>query len=131
MVQAIHQPASVKTSPVMETVALLPWNWQDVGNEVAKLVARAWMDEDFKAKFMTEPLPFLQEAGVTLPDGVDVAVVEGADVPWKIEASEDAQRATYMINIPPVPTDLKDEDLSAAVRTQTAAFCGSSCYCCA
>ena len=133
MVQSINQTHNLETttqSPVLETVMLLPYNWKTVGNQVAKLIARAWMDEEFKTRFVAEPVPFLQEAGISLPDDVDVKIVEDLDCPWKIEASADVQRATYLINLPPVPQDMADEDLRMALSDRMAKIC-TNCYCCA
>ena len=35
----------------------------------AKLVARAWTDESFKQRFMTEPVSVLKESGLNVPEG--------------------------------------------------------------
>lgn len=47
-----------------------------------KVVARAWRDPAFKAKLLADPHTVLKEAGVALPSGVTVKVVEntGAQV---------------------------------------------------
>ena len=106
---------------------LLPHNWKTVGNEVAKLIARAWMDKGFKTRFVAEPVPFLQEAGISLPEDVEVKVVEDLDCPWKIEASADAQRATYLIHLPPTPESFGEEDLTKAMIDIDR---GRNRYCC-
>lgn len=108
---------------------VLPNNWREQGNSVARLIAQAWMDEEFKARFMREPLPVLADAGIEIPDGLTVEVVEGLEVPWKIVASADAQGATYSINIPARPSDISDDQLSEFSADRAAVFC-LSCYCC-
>ena len=44
-----------------------------------KLVAKAWADEEFKAKLLSEPMMVLQENEITIPDGVEVKVIENTD----------------------------------------------------
>ena len=103
--------------------------WREQGNEVAKLIARSWADEAFKARFMDNPVPSLREAGIDIPEGLNVEVVEGLDAPWKIVASEDAQTATYSINIPPQPEGMTEEDLNEAIAGTSSRYCGN-CFCC-
>ena len=47
----------------------------------AKVVARAWSDEAFKTQLLNEPAAALAAAGVEVPDGMTVKVVENADRP--------------------------------------------------
>ena len=42
----------------------------------SKAIARAWSDADFKAKLLSDPRAALAEAGVEVPAGVTVKVVE-------------------------------------------------------
>ena len=107
----------------------LPNDWREKGNVVARLIAQAWMDDGFKSQFMGNPVPELEQAGVEIPKGVFVKVVEGLDAPWKIVASEDAQTATYIINIPAKPDGISDGDLKSAVADRAARIC-SHCFCC-
>ena len=44
--------------------------------EYAKVIARAWVDEEFKKKLLAEPATVLAENGVEIPEGVTVKVVE-------------------------------------------------------
>lgn len=48
----------------------------------AKVVARAWADDGFKAKLLKDPVSVLKEEGLEFPDGVKLNVVEstGAEV---------------------------------------------------
>jgi hypothetical protein len=47
-------------------------NWQQI-------VARAWVDEAFKARLLSEPATVLTEGGVELPPGVEVRIGEDTD----------------------------------------------------
>ncbi len=42
----------------------------------AKAIARAWADAAYKAKLLSDPHAALAEAGVEIPEGVTVKVVE-------------------------------------------------------
>ena len=44
-----------------------------------KIIARAWRDPAFKAKLLADPQATLKEAGVAVPAGVKVTVVENTD----------------------------------------------------
>ena len=50
---------------------------QDKRREVyAKVVARTWRDPAFKAKLMADPQGTLKDAGITMPAGATVTVLE-------------------------------------------------------
>jgi hypothetical protein len=67
-----------------------------------KVVARAWRDPSFKARLIADPQSTLKQAGVSIPTGVTVKVVENT--------------ATHLhFVLPPKPTGkLSDEALDAA-----------------
>ncbi len=44
--------------------------------EYAKIIARAWVDEEFKAKLLADPAAVLAENGIAIPEGITVKVVE-------------------------------------------------------
>jgi hypothetical protein len=66
-----------------------------------KVVAKAWRDPSFKAKLLADPQAVLKEAGLAVPAGVTVKVVENT--------------ATHLhFVLPPKPTgQLSDEALDA------------------
>lgn len=65
-----------------------------------RLVARCWADDTFKQQLLADPAAALADAGMPLPDGVTLRVVESTpDQFWLV--------------IPPKPTDLSDEQLDA------------------
>jgi len=64
-----------------------------------KIIARAWRDPAFKAKLVADPHATLKEAGVAIPAGVTVKVVENTDT-------------HHHFVLPPKPTgELSDADL--------------------
>ena len=44
-----------------------------------KVVAKAWADEDFKAKLLADPKTVLKENGLAIPDDVEFRIVENTD----------------------------------------------------
>ena len=67
--------------------------------DYAKVVARAWNDEAFKAKLMSDPHAALAEHGVEVPAGTTVKVVENT-------------KDTLHLVLPPAPEGaLSEEDL--------------------
>ena len=51
----------------------------DDATTYGKIVARAWRDPAFKAKLIANPEAVLKEAGMTVPGGVTVKVVENTE----------------------------------------------------
>ena len=43
---------------------------------IAKAIARAWTDADYKAKLLSDPHAALAEAGVDIPAGATIKVME-------------------------------------------------------
>jgi hypothetical protein len=50
----------------------------------AKVIARAWREPAFKAKLIADPQATLKEAGVAVPAGVTVEVVENTDTQFHL-----------------------------------------------
>ena len=46
---------------------------------MAALFAACWKDDALKGRFMADPKGVLKEHGLSVPDGIDVKVVENAD----------------------------------------------------
>ncbi len=63
----------------------------------AKIVAKAWADEDYKARLLADPKAVLAEAGVELDTDLDYTVVEAAEnqvvlvLPYNSSASSSTQ----------------------------------------
>ena len=43
---------------------------------IGKIIARAWSDEGYKARLVSDPRSVFEEAGLDLPEGLDIRVVE-------------------------------------------------------
>ena len=44
--------------------------------EYAKIIAKTWVDEEFKKRLLDDPATVLKENGIEIPDGMSVKVVE-------------------------------------------------------
>ncbi len=67
---------------------------------IAKAVARAWRDEAYKAKLLSDPHAALKEEGITIPDEVSLKVVEEKD-----------ETMLVLPKAPPQAGDLSPEEL--------------------
>ena len=75
-------------------------NREDAQNRYGKIVAKAWTDEAFKARLMSDPKSIFKENGIDVPEDVEVKVVENTD-------------KLIHFSLPPKPEegDLSDEEL--------------------
>jgi hypothetical protein len=69
-----------------------------INKQFAEVIAHSWSDEDFHKRLLADPTATLIEAGMNIPEGTRVVMVENtADV-------------TYVV-IPERPAELSDEEL--------------------
>ena len=79
---------------------------------LAALFAACWKDADLKARFVANPAAVLAEYGMTIPEGIDVKVVENAD-------------DCVHITLPATPKD--HSELSDMELTSAAGGCNPQC----
>ena len=85
---------------------------QDKAAVYGKIIAKAWRDPAFKAQLIADPHGTLKSAGVDMPAGVTVKVVENTD------------KHVHLV-LPPKPTgDISDELLEKIAAGQ----CGKEYY---
>jgi hypothetical protein len=85
----------------------------------SQIVARAWCDEDFMQRLLSDPRAVLAENDLEVPPGTEVEVVLGTEV--KVEA--DAVRR-FVLSAGP-PDELTEEDLTGgAVAYCSCGACG-------
>src|SRR5262249_38049691 len=85
----------------------------------AQVVARAWTDEAFEARLMSDPATVLHEAGVEVPVGLAVRV--------QAETEElDAAPGSLCLVLPPKPAagELRCEHLGTISQRSGARICG-------
>ncbi len=84
--------------------------------EYAKIIGKAWVDEEFKKRLLTDPVSVLKENGIEVPQGMTVKFVEGKE-------------NEILVPLPPRPpeaAELSDEDLEK-VAGGGRRSCGSEC----
>jgi hypothetical protein len=75
---------------------------------IGKIIARAWTDEGYKARLVSDPRSVFDEAGVDLPEGVDIRVVE--DTPSVNH---------FVLPLAPVEGELSEEALEQVAAGDT------------
>ncbi len=73
-------------------------SWQQAWGQV---VARAWSDDGYRQRLLSDPAAELQTQGLTVPSGTQVKIVE------------DTADSIHVV-LPSRPTELSDEDLDQA-----------------
>lgn len=84
-------------------------DWKDFQKAVSRLVARAWLDDEFRQRFISDPAAVLAENGLTLPSDVQVRVNQETSVDsiTTLSANTDSD-VLYEIPLPPKPPELAD-----------------------
>jgi len=77
----------------------------DLTKTWARVVAKAWADEEFKQRLLADPAAIAREEGVAIPDGLTVRVIEDAP-------------GTRTLVLPPPPAQL---DAGAELEERRAA----------
>lgn len=81
--------------------------------QLAQIAAKAWADEGFKTRLLREPAQVLREHGISVPDGVEIRIVENTD------------RVVHLV-LPPRPEEELTEEQLARV---TGGMCAFSTLC--
>ena len=87
----------------------------EVQTKIAQVIARAWIDPQFKMKLKEEPRAALAEMGITLTDKVNMKVVEDTETEW-------------YLYLPPSPAAVGDG--VSTISTMSAGGSSSSGQCC-
>lgn len=91
-----------------------PKNWETV---VSKLIAKAWLNDDFHKRFFSDPAVVLREAGLMLEEFVEVKVIQNLTGGSVLRmAGAEGGTVVYEIPLPSKPADLSDEHISSWVK---------------
>jgi hypothetical protein len=97
----------------------------------SQIVARAWYDEAFMQRLLSNPRDLLAEHGLEVPAGTEVEVVLGTEV--KVDDTDSVRR--FVLPASP-PGDLIEEDLGGGTVAYCACgacgrcgACGCRCRC--
>ena len=89
----------------------------DLSKTWARVVAKAWADEEYKRRLLADPAAVAREEGVPVPAGLTLKVVEDAP-------------GTRTLVLPPQPAELgtvvEAEERRAA--DDTSGFCNCHCH---
>ena len=87
----------------------------DVAKKLACLNARTWNDESFKLKYINDPRQVLKDAGIDLPESIDICIDQspGPESAWELKANPKdlLGGATLTVPIFPRPYNLSDDEL--------------------
>lgn len=99
---------------IEEKMLLLTKDCPKSQQALSKLVAKAWLDEEFKESFISEPVAVLQENGLTVPNGVTVRVNENSSAESLISTDANIDKhQVYEISLPVKPTELIDSEVQS------------------
>jgi len=68
--------------------------------QMGRIIAKCWADEEFKKKLIADPVGVLQGEGIETPSGLQIKVVENRD-----------DKLYMVIPPPPQENELSDEEL--------------------
>jgi hypothetical protein len=81
---------------------------------LSKIVAKAWLDEEFNSQFLSNTNAVLEGNGLTLPSGVQFRVNENTLVGiQKSTADSQDSNIVYEIALPTQPTGLTDQPIQS------------------
>jgi hypothetical protein len=92
----------------------LTQNWQELEATLSKIIAKTWIDEQFRQQFISKPADILREAGVVIDDFVKVIVKQNANNVPVLQAGNGG--TVYEINLPSKPENLEEEELSVLMQ---------------
>jgi hypothetical protein len=73
---------------------------EEQAKKIQQIIAKAWSDEDYKQKLLSETAATMLAEGIDLPIGIELKIVENTP------------QVTYMVlPLKPLTTELNDEQL--------------------
>jgi hypothetical protein len=92
-------------------VAISEEQINDYRRGYGQIVARAWSDDDYKARFLADPERVTREVGIELPGGVDVRAVENTP---------------HLLHLVLPPRDVSEDDLARVAGGFTMSTAGTA-----
>ncbi|MGQ4650071.1 hypothetical protein [Lyngbya aestuarii] len=81
---------------------------------LSKIIAKTWLDEEFKQAFFSQTNSVLEKNGLTIPHGVEFSVNEHTLVGTQKNSPDSVNgKVVYEIPLPNKPTGLTDEQLQS------------------
>jgi hypothetical protein len=95
-------------------MALLTKDNAEAQKVLSKIIAKTWLDEEFKSQFLSNTTEVLEENGLTLPSGVEFRVNDNTlvgTVIGKVPGQEG--NVVYEIPLPHKPEGLADQPIQS------------------
>lgn len=88
---------------------------------IASLIARVWKydgtDMSIREKFVSNPKAYLQEIGISIPDGIEVTVDQNIGSKCRIELEYERRgNGLLIIPLPPKPSAIERSEESLAIQ---------------
>lgn len=80
--------------------------------ELSKVIAKTWVDPQFRLKLIDAPLATLKEVGIEFGDLVEVRVTEDQSINGGFTAVADG-KMIYELTLTAKPENLTDEDINS------------------
>ena len=80
--------------------------------QLGKIIAKAWVDAEFREQLINYPSATLKEVGIFFEDVVEVRVGEGESVDGGFSAVADG-KMIYELTLPAKPDYLTDEEIKS------------------
>ncbi len=95
---------------------------------LSKIVAKTWLDEEFKSKFLSNTNAVLEENGLTLPSGVEFKVNDNILVGTLTnEVPGQEGNVVYEIPLPHKPEGLADQPIQSWANGTSSDYPVSDC----
>jgi hypothetical protein len=94
-------------------MALLTKDNPEAQKTLSKIVAKTWLDEQFKSQFLSNTNAVLEENGLTLPSDVEFRVSDNTLVGTLTNEVPDRESVVYEIPLPDKPEGLTDQPIQS------------------
>jgi len=95
-----------------------PQDWRSWETQIARLIGRAWLDEDLYGRLLNEPTATLRDNGLILEDFVEVRIDQARDAVPVLQGTQ-GETVIYVLPLPPRPDDLTDEQINDFIEGRT------------
>ncbi len=110
-------------------MSVLTKDSQETQKVLSKLVAKAWLDEEFKQRFILEPATVLQENGLPLPSDAEVRVTDNSSLETPTNTTLILEsNGVYEITLPPKSAELTDSQIQSWVEGDNAEASVVGCF---
>jgi hypothetical protein len=89
-------------------------NWETT---ISKLIAKTWLNDEFRTRFFNEPAVILREAGLMLEEFVEVKVIQNLTGSSVLQLAGAEGSSIYEVALPSKPTGLTDEQINTWVES--------------